>query len=273
MNQKTRVVTQLHEKLRRPGGSGACQESWVAAIWYWNPSWADCSRLWIISAREEMTQSRRRSAVTVCVLAQAGRQQQQQMQESDSQWNQWSDWAPGRRPPRVRPQHLHHRRVSMSLRLQTGETDRQRENTGNSLLLNLCFSAACRSKGTKVTLLYFPTGAMWRKRWRSGRSDSDLFYCASWSWTLTSGKGTSEVPSHSKLKTTTKKLLVCDSDVRFSVVVILPLMLYIHVWEKMRKEYNMLDRNSIMKFSMLQLILYISYIVIILRIYNNKYTR
>lgn len=49
----------------------------------------------------------------------------------------------------------------------------------------LCFSVACRSKGTRVTLLYFPKGAMWRKRWRSGRSDSDLFYWASWSWTLT----------------------------------------------------------------------------------------
>lgn len=36
------------------------------------------------------------------------------------------------------------------------------------------FSVACRSKGTNVTLLYFPEGAMWRKRWRSGRSDSDL---------------------------------------------------------------------------------------------------
>lgn len=58
---ETLVVTQLPEKLRRLGGRAACQESWVAAFWYWNPSWVGCRRLWIISAREEMTQSRQRA--------------------------------------------------------------------------------------------------------------------------------------------------------------------------------------------------------------------
>lgn len=67
----------------------------------------------------------------------------------------------------MRPQHLHHRRVSMSLRLQTGETDRQRENTGNSLLFVCVFLQLVAGKAPKSLCCTFP-------KEQCGERDEDL---------------------------------------------------------------------------------------------------
>lgn len=219
MNQKTRVATQLHEKLRRPGGSGACQESWVAAIWYWNPSWA--SSVW---GEKWLSQDGGAPLPSVSWPRQVDSSSRRCRSPTPSETSGLTGPRDGGPLVCVRSIFTTAAFPWASACRQERRTDSVKTQETHCFLF--VFSVACRSKGIKVTLLYFPKGAMWRKRWRSGRSDSDLISLSFTELNTDLRKRNFWGAFTQQIKNNNKKSCWCYSDIRFSLIVILPFMLY-----------------------------------------------